>query len=143
MFRNAEPLLVNCSTIPDDLLDAVDYYNGISIALSNRFRENVDQRLSDIASNPEMFPFDFPPVRFAKIDRFPYLILSLRIPKSSGSSLLFMGHRILKNGARGDDCRHPTRHGRKAESPAGSCNERRRNTIDRCSTLLAPFTAVT
>lgn len=62
------------SAISDDLVNALDYYDGISIALGNRFRENVDRRLDDIANDPEMFPVDNPPVRFAKIDRFPYLI---------------------------------------------------------------------
>lgn len=62
------------SAIPEDLVNALDYYDEISNALGNRFRDNVDRRLDDIATNPEMFPFDVPPVRFAKIDRFPYLI---------------------------------------------------------------------
>jgi len=62
------------SAAPDDLLNALDYYDGISVALGNRFRENVDRRLDDIANNPEMFSFDISPVRFAKVDRFPYLI---------------------------------------------------------------------
>ena len=62
------------SAIPDDLVNALNYYDGISIGLGNRFRENVDRRPDETANNPEMFPLDIPPVRFAKIDRFPYLI---------------------------------------------------------------------
>lgn len=62
------------SAIPDDLVNALDYYDGISSALGNRFRENVNRRLDEIANDPEAFPFDIPPIRFAKIDRFPYLV---------------------------------------------------------------------
>ena len=62
------------SAIPDDLVNALDYYEGVSHTLANRFRDSVDKRLDDIAKNPELFVFDAPPIRFAKIDRFPYLI---------------------------------------------------------------------
>ena len=46
------------SAIPDDLVNALDYFEGVSHTLANRFRDSVDKRLDDIA----------------KIDRFPYLI---------------------------------------------------------------------
>ncbi len=60
--------------VPDDLVNALDYYEAISPTLANRFRAHVDRRLSDLAKRPESFPQDIPPIRFAKIDRFPYLI---------------------------------------------------------------------
>jgi plasmid stabilization system protein ParE len=60
--------------IPDDLAEPLDYYEKISSDLANRFRASVDQRLDDIAERPESFPVDVPPIRFAKIDRFPYLV---------------------------------------------------------------------
>lgn len=60
--------------IPGDLVDALDYYENITPELANRFRVNVDQRLDEIASRAESFPIDVSPIRFAKIDRFPYLI---------------------------------------------------------------------
>lgn len=62
------------SAIPDDLVNALDYYDRVSNTLGNRFRENIDRRLDDIVNNPEAFAFDVPPVQFAKIDRLPYLI---------------------------------------------------------------------
>ena len=68
------------SAIPNDLVGAIDYYEGISPELANRFRDNVDRRLDEIAKHPEMFPTDVPPIRFAKIDRFPYLIFFLTKP---------------------------------------------------------------
>jgi plasmid stabilization system protein ParE len=61
-------------SIPDDLAEAIDYYENISPNLANRFRASVDRRLDDIANHPELFPVDVPPIRFAKIDRFPYLV---------------------------------------------------------------------
>ena len=60
--------------IPDDLINALDYYEAISPTLANRFRSSVDQKLDDIAERPESFPIDIAPIRFVKIGRFPYLI---------------------------------------------------------------------
>jgi len=68
-------------SIPDDLANALDYYDGVSHMLSNRFRKSVDQRLDNIAQNPEIFPFDVSPIRFAKVGRFPYLIFFVVKPK--------------------------------------------------------------
>jgi len=61
-------------SIPDDLDEAIDYYEQISPTLADAFRANVDRRLDDIVETPELFPFDLQPVRFAKIEKFPYLI---------------------------------------------------------------------
>jgi plasmid stabilization system protein ParE len=49
--------------------------------LSNRFRKSVDKRLDNITQNPELFPFDVSPIRFAKIGRFPYLIFFVVKPE--------------------------------------------------------------
>lgn len=100
------------SAIPDDLVNALDYYDGISNALGNRFRNSVDRRLDDIANVPEMFPFDIPPVRFAKIDRFPYLIFF--VVKSEVVRILAIVHgasnpdsSVAHAGRSGDDCAIP------------------------------------
>ena len=61
-------------SIPDDLVGALDYYDEISPTLADSFREKVDRRLDEITEHPELFPFDLPPIRFAKVERFPYLI---------------------------------------------------------------------
>ena len=61
--------------IPGDLAGALDYYEEISPTLANRFRRSVNQCLDRIAKQPESFPFDIQPIRFAKVGRFPYLIL--------------------------------------------------------------------
>ena len=76
--------------IPDDLVNALDYYEGVSPRLANRFRENVNRRLDEIAKHPEMFPVDIPPLRFAKIDRFPYLIFF--VEKSDFVSVIAIAH---------------------------------------------------
>ena len=66
--------LVFNPSVPGDLADALDYYAEISPSLADRFRANVNRRLDEIADRPESFPADIYPIRFAKIDRFPYLI---------------------------------------------------------------------
>lgn len=67
--------------IPEDLASALDYYGDISPLLANRFRENVDRRFDDIAERPESFPIDVPPIRFASVGRFPYLIFFVVKPE--------------------------------------------------------------
>ena len=66
--------LVFHPSIPDDLAGAVGYYEDISTVLANRFRDQVNRRLNEIVDNPESFPLDLAPVRFAKIERFPYIV---------------------------------------------------------------------
>jgi plasmid stabilization system protein ParE len=61
--------------VPSDLREAIDYYDEISPLLGDRFRKMVDGSYDLIESHPEMFPLVFDDVRFAKVRRFPYLIL--------------------------------------------------------------------
>ena len=69
----AHKLIFNAS-IPDDLAAAISYYEDISPALADRFRSAVNRRLDEIAERPESFPGDVTPIRFTKIEQFPYLI---------------------------------------------------------------------
>ena len=62
------------SSIPDDLVSALDYYDGISSAVAQRFRAAVSRAISAVRDRPEMFPLDVAPIRFAKVERFPYLV---------------------------------------------------------------------
>ena len=61
-------------SIPDDLVNTLYYYEAISPTLANRLRVGIDKRLDDIADRPESFPFDVRPIRFARLERFPYVI---------------------------------------------------------------------
>ena len=61
--------------VASDLRDAIAWYDDISVGLGNRFRERVDSRFDDILANPEFFGRAFDDVRFARVHRFPYVIL--------------------------------------------------------------------
>jgi len=64
-------------SVADDIADAIDWYETRSAGLGERFRCAVDARFDDIVANPEMFPraFDDLDFRFARIRKFPYLVL--------------------------------------------------------------------
>ena len=63
--------------VADDIWAAIDWYEGRSAGLGERFRSAVDGRFDDIIASPEMFPraFDDADYRFARIPKFPYLVL--------------------------------------------------------------------
>lgn len=61
--------------VASDLREAIHWYDDISPRLGKRFREMVDARFDDIESRPERFPQAFDDFRFARVRRFPYLIL--------------------------------------------------------------------
>ena len=64
-------------SVVSDLSDAVAWYELRSAGLGDRFRAAVDSRFDDIVESPELFPPAFGDVdfRFARIKRFPYLVL--------------------------------------------------------------------
>ncbi len=63
--------------VPDDISAGIDWYEEQSLGLGERFRSAVDARFDDILGAPEMFPraFDDLDHRFARIPKFPYLVL--------------------------------------------------------------------
>jgi hypothetical protein len=63
--------------VPDDLVEALDWYDGKSTVLGDRFRAAVDSAFDDIEASPELYPLAFPDlrVRFYRLKRFPYLVL--------------------------------------------------------------------
>jgi plasmid stabilization system protein ParE len=69
--------------VPDDLLEALGWYDGKSTVLGDRFRAAVDAAFTSIETSPESYPYAFPDlgVRFYRIRRFPYVIL-YRVEKS-------------------------------------------------------------
>ena len=61
--------------VAEDLREATRWYDEISVDLGNRFRSQVNARFDDIAERPESFAIAFDDVHFARIQRFPYLVL--------------------------------------------------------------------
>lgn len=60
---------------PDDLAAGTAYYDKISVALGNRFRERDRQALEEVGQRPESFGLARGPLRFAMVEGFPYLLL--------------------------------------------------------------------
>lgn len=58
-----------------DLREASQWYDEISADLGNRFRSQVDIRFDDVTQRPESFAVAFDDCHFARIHRFPYLVL--------------------------------------------------------------------
>jgi len=61
--------------VADDLAAATAWYDEISPELGCRFRVAVDSRLDAVESRPESFGMVDPPLRAARAERFPYLIV--------------------------------------------------------------------
>jgi hypothetical protein len=63
--------------VVDDLKAAVEWHDARSAGLGNRFRLAVDSRFDEVEKSPKSFPlaFDDLDYRFARIKKFPYLIL--------------------------------------------------------------------
>jgi len=63
--------------VADDISAAIDWYEGRSVGLGDRFRSAVDARFDDIVDAPERFAraFGDSDFRFARIPKFPYLVL--------------------------------------------------------------------
>ncbi len=60
---------------PNDLAFATAFYDRISVGLGNRFRNCIHDKLQTIAERPESFGLVRPPLRGARIQGFPYLLL--------------------------------------------------------------------
>lgn len=61
--------------VVDDLETASNWYDAISIELGNRFRASVDSRFDAVELRPESFGMVDPPLRAARVNRFPFLIV--------------------------------------------------------------------
>ncbi len=61
--------------VADDLSAATAWYDEISPEIGNRFRTAVDSRLDAVELRPESFGMVDPPLRAARAERFPYLIV--------------------------------------------------------------------
>jgi len=61
--------------VVSDLQNGVGWYERISLRLGNRFRAAVRAQFMEITTHPQTFGIAFDDVRFARLRRFPYLIL--------------------------------------------------------------------
>ena len=61
--------------VADDLATAVTYYDDISIALGNRFRAAVRDRIEAVTDRPESFGRIREECRAAMLDQFPYVVV--------------------------------------------------------------------
>ena len=61
--------------VVSDLTEAIDWYDERSDGLGNAFRAAVHDRLDSIEANPLLFGLADEALRFARLHRFPYLIL--------------------------------------------------------------------
>jgi plasmid stabilization system protein ParE len=58
-----------------DLKPAIDYYDGISASVGNRFRDSIRQRIEDVTDRPESFAPIANQVRAALLPGFPFVLL--------------------------------------------------------------------
>lgn len=60
--------------IPDDLAEALNWYDSKSTALGDRFRAAVDAAFDAVEKSPELHPFAIPElgIRFYRLRRFPW-----------------------------------------------------------------------
>ena len=61
--------------VADDLDAAVAYYDQIAVALGNRFRTSVRNRIEMITERPESFGRIHHQIRASMLDRFPYVVV--------------------------------------------------------------------
>ena len=61
--------------VETDIQSAVDHYSAISSALAYRFRDQLVEQLIQIAARPESFGEVQAPLRFARVRRFPHIVI--------------------------------------------------------------------
>jgi len=61
--------------VVNDLADAIAWYDERSPGLGDRFRAAVNDRFDAIEANPQRFGFAFEDFRFARVFRFPYVVI--------------------------------------------------------------------
>jgi hypothetical protein len=63
--------------VADVISAAIEWYEGRSVGLGERYRAAVDARFDEVIASSEEFPraFDDADYRFVRIPKFPYLVL--------------------------------------------------------------------
>jgi len=57
-----------------EIQQAVDYYNKVSVGLGSRFRQNLLDTIKTTKKNPAYNSFRYDEVRFAVVKKFPYAV---------------------------------------------------------------------
>ncbi len=57
-----------------EIQQAVDYYNKVSVGLGRRFKQNLLDTIKATKKNPAYNSFRFDEVRFAVVKKFPYAV---------------------------------------------------------------------
>ncbi|MCA9231168.1 MAG: type II toxin-antitoxin system RelE/ParE family toxin [Planctomycetales bacterium] len=60
--------------VPNDLAEAIAWYEDISADVVNRFRRAVRSSFAEIGAHPEAYGIVFDDVRIVRVSRFPYLV---------------------------------------------------------------------
>lgn len=68
------PLIVR-EAAQEDIREAVDWYEHRSPGLGSQYLDRLDDCLSRVARNPELFPEVHRSSRMAVLQRFPYLVI--------------------------------------------------------------------
>ena len=58
-----------------DVRTAEGYYRKSSESLGETFRMNVEEKVENVIRSPNLYGIAFDAVRFARVRRFPYLVL--------------------------------------------------------------------
>ncbi|MCC7337489.1 MAG: hypothetical protein IT422_20550 [Pirellulaceae bacterium] len=66
----------------NDVIDATLYYDAISAALGNRFRDALRDTLREVRQRPLSFGFTRQPSRGAMLPKFPYVVI-FRVTETS------------------------------------------------------------
>lgn len=74
MSETGEPVRYH-PLFESDITDAADWYNGRVDGLGKSFAANVEKTVREVTSNPGRFPSVPEGLRYASIDRFPYIVL--------------------------------------------------------------------
>lgn len=62
------------SQVPEDLAEAIAWYQEVSADLANRFRRAARDAFTKIRTRPENYGIVFDEVRVVRLTRFPYLV---------------------------------------------------------------------
>jgi len=60
--------------LPDDLDQAIDFYQARSHRATNRFKTELERIFKMIEETPELFAIEYADVRIVRVRKFPYAV---------------------------------------------------------------------